>query len=592
MLCVQRSLPHVPVASWVFVLAFATSTGCTTAPAVVNPAEPSPEVVSPCESHLAAQGHLCADVAWLGDDRLSVSLTVAPRKFDGTPDNGVSLRFREKYFGTDYVARHIAMKDGGWPEQLPMSERVHLTYEVTLSDELHPEFGRGGISLRVPGGWNLRGRTFIPDVWVGDEVVQASVYLTFDPREKALLTAEGTTAHEFIIDSTLLDNTTFAVGEWTIRKRDRTDGVRIVAATGSPEDAGQLDAYLELTDTALLSVETHLGRFPHQNLLALHHRLPNDSWGEYRARSFIQTGATIPGDLLDEPTGVLIHELVHIWLPGQIAVHDIWIREGLTEYTTVLILNELLRANALDLGRVAARAYDAYTQDIGNNTLLSVPRDRLAYDAGIVAGYCIDTHLTVEGAPSLIVHLRELLDRSREEVTSVDLVNHLRKRAPQTASYVEQLLVTTGPVDLAPCLERAGLRRVAVGRRVPTPRTTAVKILGVLGLGHSSKRQGFTVSATAEDSVFHIGDHIQSISGESVSTLDDVAGVIATREGETLEVVLLRDRKPLTLTLKVPALTREETEQRKIFQVVPAKNLETYDPTNLNPNVSGNPTTP
>lgn len=78
-----------------------------------------------------------------------------------------------------------------------------------------------------------------------------------------------------------------------------------------------------------------------------------------------------------------------------------------------------------------------------------------------------------------------------------------------------------------------------------------------LQIQETENSNGVTVLKVTPDSYadkagIKVGDLITSINGNTIKSVDDVTGKITGKEGEEYKLNLIRDKKPMTVTIKVP----------------------------------------
>ncbi len=485
----------------------------------------------------------------------------------------VSLRFRASTFGDDYTERFIDVPGrAGWPESLgAVRTATELHYRVSLDSLGRGGRGRAGASWRRPGGWHLTGRSFLPDVWVDGAPVDVPALLVLDPDGAPLFTSAGPEQRQLEAASLIrLADEAYEVGPMELTRRE-VDGT--VLWLGSTAEGGDLEAAADVLARALALLQGALGEPSTESILVTLHpgALDEPDWGERLGSSLVHVSpGGLPQDALYGLT-VSIHELVHLWLPGSHHVPDAWLAEGVTDYVAVRIAATLTGASPEGVARVVLRAYAAYQAGAQDRTLRHPhPTDaRWIYDAGLVAGYCLDARLAADGG-SLFAALRETLARDDETIDTEALLEELGPVAPDAASYLAALVEARGAFDVETCLSRDGLSAEEVALDAWTDRTLAVEVLGARGLSAMSKVQAFVVEAVVEGSPLAPGDVVTAVEGHPVATLDDVAYALRdARVGETIAIHLRRRGEPREIARLIPPLTDDARAPRAYLRLTP-----------------------
>lgn len=529
---------------------------------------PTPSA-GPCDAFIDGGGAICAEVTWLGGGAVDVRLVLDPRRAPGAPEP-FTLRFREAYVGADHLADRVRVDPAHpWPAG-PVSARATVRYRVTLpADRRHDRYGVGGISFTAPGGWQLVGRDLIPDVWRGDAPAMAPSRLYLESARPGETPVTPAGPGPLDSDSAIeLADRTFAVGRFATRA-GRWSERPVTVATAA--DAAPLDGYLARVIDGLGAIEQRLGPYPGARVLVMHHALDAGDWGTSYVETAVQSSPRIPTTAHDRFTGVLVHELVHLWWPGRRAIPDRWMAEGLTDYVTLQVMAAATDASPRRVARLVERAHRAYAAGAEGRTVADGGRDRWSYDAGIVVGYCLDGVLAEAGAAPVSRAMAALIaDADAGPITADRLRAALAAAAPAAGEALDRLISTRGPIDLAPCLARGGFARALVEAPMPTPRAVAVDTLRVLGLTAGAKVDAFRVEKTAPGASLAAGDVITTVAGEPVADLDDVALALrALAPGDDFEVIGLRDGHPLSVALTLPTLPDDQRPVRRLTRVVP-----------------------
>lgn len=460
----------------------------------------------------------------------------------------VSLRFRERYFGEDYPSRFVEVPGrDGWPRTLgPVRVPTELHYRVSLDlyERGEPRHGRGGLSWRRPGGWHLTGKSFLPDVWVDGEPVEVPAILVLDPGEEPLFTSAGAEERHFDAESLIrLADEAYEVGEMQLTRREARGTTLWIGSTHERE--GSLEAAADVIAEAFELLGDQLGAPSTESVLFTLHPVGEEepAWGERLGSTLVQLSpGGLPEDMRYGLT-VSVHEVTHLWLPGTHHVEEEWLAEGVTDYLAVLVANALVGADERAPARVALRAHADYAAGAGQRTLREPhPGDaRWVYDAGLVAGFCLDAYLR-ESQSSLFALLRTTLGRDEEDLGTESLLEDLGALSPDAASYLAALVETRGAFAIDECLERRGLSRNEHEILAWSDRTLAVDVLRIRGLRTLSKLEGFVVEQVPEGSAFEPGDVVLRVADHPVATLDDVAWALRDVERGDRFVVDLRRR--------------------------------------------------
>ncbi|MGE3634347.1 MAG: hypothetical protein AB7P00_30885, partial [Sandaracinaceae bacterium] len=289
-----------------------------------------------------------------------------------------------------------------------------------------------------------------------------------------------------------------------------------------------------------------------------------ERWGERLGSSLVEAAPIDgPSDRLYAMT-VSVHETLHLWLPGVHHVREEWLEEGITDYLTVLVSNSLAGAPDEDLVRVVLRVYDAYVAGAGQRSLRdSNPTDpRWVYDAGLVAGFCLDGYLRANGS-SLYALLRTTLGRSEVDLGTDQLLEDLAALSPEGASYLAALVEARGALEIGACLEHRGFALETTEAELFSARVVAVDVLGLTSLYSLDKLEGFVVGEVRGGSAFQPGDVVLRVAGASVATVDDTAYAIRDLEpGARFDVELRRRDAPMRIELTLDVPDDAERERR------------------------------
>ncbi|HJL16903.1 MAG TPA: hypothetical protein RMH99_14660 [Sandaracinaceae bacterium LLY-WYZ-13_1] len=470
----------------------------------------------------------------------------------------VQLRFRERCFGERYAEDFVEpLSHDAWPATLGAARAtVELRYRVRLdSREGGAPGARGGLSWRRPGGWHLTGQSFLPDVWVDGEAVEVPATLLLETGDRPLWTAAGRDTRLFDAESlTRLADEAYEVGPLTTTRREAGDTTLLI---GTSEEAGEarLEALADVVARAFEILDDVLGPPQADAILYAYHPIEGDErWAERLGASLVQVGPGLPADPLYGQGAVTLRELAHLWNPGRHVLVEDWLEEGVTDYLAVKVAATLSGATARQTARVILRRHRAYAANADGRTAGEPSPGDAPWptDGGLVAAYCLDTHLQRAGG-SLEVALRSVLGRGEETLDAEDLLEELAAIAPTSASYLAALLSTRDAFAIDDCLERAGWSLREVTFDGASDHSLAVDVLGAPALRSHAHTQSMEVETAADGSALETGDVLRRVHGHPVAELLDVAWALRdVPPGEPFEVELRRAGEARAVELTLP----------------------------------------
>ncbi len=593
-----------PMRSTLIVLSLCLA-GCASAPRARRPGTlsarerpmPASSTHAGCELSSTDEPRACA-IAVLDSTAgvMDVALRIDPRALP-EKRRRVTLAFRQRSFGPRYAEDFVqviesfgagsecrrsdssvrcaalaARAGASWPMQLnAVREPVEIRYRVALDEyeRARPRQGRTGVSWRRPGGWHLTGKSFLPDIYVDGERVDVPATLRLEVGSVPLWTAAGGDRRLFDAPSLgRLADEAYEVGAVFATRRDAGQTDLFIVQSAEQDDAA-LEATADVLARAIAALTARLGPPPTNGVLFAFHRVEEPAWSERLGSSLVHVGAEgLPRDPLYS-LAPMMRELGRLWNPGSHTISEDWLAEGVTDYLAVQTAAELTSAPPIATARVVLRSHARYARGAREQTLRNAANGgRWAYDAGLVAGFCLDAHLH-ESRSSLGAVLRTTLSRDEDRIGVETLLEDLAAIAPSSASYLEALLATQGSFGIEDCLERFGFSTRDVPFEGFSDRTLSSEVLGVLALGPFTHSQSFLVQDVVEGSLFERGDVVTSIEGHRVADLDDVAWALRSLSpGDRYRVSIRRRGVSETLQLAFPALDASRREARRYVELV------------------------
>jgi hypothetical protein len=334
---------------------------------------------------------------------------------------------------------------------------VSIQYRVALDPALHGSAERARErSFRHARGWHLKGYQILPeipldapaliyfDVEHGDEVLAALA-------PEAVLHAASRAFRAW--NALELARSSYEIGRLE-KTCARVDGINACVASSVAAGERELGAMMDLTAYTLRAASARLGELGDRYILVSHHsRGGDDAFGVTIGSSVTVLSPEPPGYAADGPGFVLVHELVHLWLPGARSIRPLWLREGLTEYLAYQIVAEVTGAGDVALVGWVNDAYRRYSAVLQDSTIAETS-DEVVYPAGVVAGFCLDRELNARGS-SISEVIRALLDLADDHpttsITEDWFFSELSRVSPKVAGYFK-LLLSDRKINFARCL--------------------------------------------------------------------------------------------------------------------------------------------
>lgn len=531
---------------------------CVRAAALLEDPAPAP-VAAP--AHDSAPGPITI-AARLDAGALHVTLRL-PRAALPAGAKRVEWVFMREEFGArpggyaDFAARITPSGDAPWEPAFDLGDAdFELRYRVDLRHhEADPKHGLDAVPRPTGGGWQLVGRAFVPLLKVDGVLLDLPAELALD------LPADWARVDTLPAAPRLRDlaDAVYYLGRFA---RDElvhgAVAVQLVSSDMSPEARAGLRRLVERT---LDAGEALLGPLPPGRRLLVYDRRERGFDGGVIGEAVTVLSSTPALDRAISPEGaIVVHELVHLWIGASAP----WFSEGFTRYFQTRIQARLDDDPDLDATRRLVRRHDAYARAVGTRPLAGLDDD-LAYDGGASLAYCLDTDLRTRGR-DLESLFRAARERAREAdrafPTDLDLAAALDLADPTAAAALRQQLAAPGPIDLQPCLQRAGYRsqrRQYVGY---SARAIALDILKAPS--YSAQRAEFY--QVRDGSIFRPGDILRAIDGRPVELVGDIDPLLA-RARRRVDVDVLRDGAPVRLRLDIPRVPAKERETHATLEV-------------------------
>ena len=496
-----------------------------------------------------------------GAATLAVKLTM-PLGFIDFEYRQLEVRFRKEKFrkGGDGYARFVdVLREGGKrgafvsTVAVPSDKVLRLQYRVRLEHHrADPVVGLDEVPHPTTGGWFLNGRAFLPSVHV----------VLPDGKEKevdmeAALSLKVPAGHD------LVSSVATGSGPWTapslgeLRNALYYSGKFNRAAAGSGDvrvdlvssDFGevQLGILGAMTGFTLKAGTRLLGPLPKERLLIIYDR------DAERAGGVVGKGISLlhdqsPSPEMSSPMGiVIVHELMHLWNRGDAW----WLNEGLTRYLELVFSLRLDRATPEEATRRLLELNEKYRASAPKQSVEKAT-ELEAYSAGALYCFCLDVELRRAGRSLFEVHRRARKAAGSGRVLSVaGFFDAMKALAPEVAEGAKKQMSAPGPIDLAPCLRRAGFRIQRKPARLLSAKALAVDVMKIRGHDLRTSK----VLRTFDDSELESGDRITHVNGKLVSSFTDINHVVSKLgPGSAVNLTLLRANKKVALALKMPRL--------------------------------------
>ncbi|MEZ4227274.1 MAG: hypothetical protein R3B13_40430 [Polyangiaceae bacterium] len=525
-----------------------------------------------------------------GKWELDVQLRM-PLAFVTQPYRALRVRFRDEAFrkGPSGYARFVdllpetsAPRSGGttlrtaaagsaprpWQEELepPQSKVLELHYRVRLEHHLaDPVVGLDEVPHPTKGGYFLNGRAFVPTVHIvtadGSEKeldMDAALSLRV-PAGQRLVASVGTGSGPWATPSLgELRNALYYSGKFqsTRVQRDAVE-TEIVSADF---DARALAGLSTLVARTLELGTRHLGPLSPQRLLIVYDQ-DAERGGGVVGKGISLMYSEPPDGSAGSPMGiVVVHELMHLWNRGDVW----WLNEGLTRYFELVMS---LRLDGVASGEASARLIELNDRYRSAAPKASVDKAEgtEAYAAGALYAFCLDAELRRQGSDFFRLHrrMRELAGNGKA-LTATNFDAAVQQIAPALLPKARAQRAAKGPVELEPCLSRAGFSVKKSSQRRLTAAALATRVFGITG--HDLNMA--VVMRVPDGSPFHPGDRVLSVNGRSVRNFDEIGRVVsALSPGAPIAVAVQGSDGTREVPLRMPRLSPEAWTQHPVVAV-------------------------
>jgi predicted metalloprotease with PDZ domain len=332
--------------------------------------------------------------------------------------------------------------------------------------------------------------------------------------------------------------------------------------------ATELETLRALTTLSLRVSHGWLGPLPEKRVLIVYDRSAERAGGVVgQGISLLYDAA--PSSVASSPMGiVVVHELMHLYNRADAW----WLNEGLTRYLELAMTLRLDRASVDEATRRLLELNDKYRAS-GASRSVAAATDLEAYSAGALYCFCLDADLRKRGATLAAVHRRAREHAGEAALTEAGFFEAMTALAPKAVAPARRLLQAKGPLDLAPCLEKAGYQVQRRMARQLTAKALAVDVLNILG--HDLDRA--QVMRVPADSRFQSGDVITSVGGTPVRNFDQIRRLVSSQPaGARVAIALRRGDQDLSekVTLKpLPASAYAVHESLKVTRTPATSSL-------------------
>lgn len=394
---------------------------------------------------------VCARVYVTNDDIATVALEIPSKLLDGR--DSIDLRFPEAMLGPSFLSS-VTLADGTpWPNVFPVPRSgLSIRYEVKLDRMLGvpAELVREW-SFHHPRGWHLKGYQIIPEIRVD---APAIVHFDVSNGEEVLAPLPSLAPGRFHAKHALeLARSSYELGDAN-RVCGKIDAVKVCVASSVSDESEELSALMDLTASALRAGTARLGKLDERYVLVSHHaRGKGSAYGITIGSAVTLFSPEAPSRAIDQTGFVLIHELLHLWLPGSRSIRPLWLREGLTEYMAYQTVADMTGVPDSAFAGWVSEAYRRY-RTARYDIVIADTADELVYPAGVVAGFCLDRELGAQGSSTSEI-IRALLagaeDRSTTAVTEDWFLAELSRVSPKAAGYFK-LLISERRFNFSNCM--------------------------------------------------------------------------------------------------------------------------------------------
>ncbi|MBX3131430.1 MAG: PDZ domain-containing protein [Polyangiaceae bacterium] len=508
------------------------------------------------------------------DVELTLPLHWVPHGFES-----LQVRFRDEAFrkGPSGYARFVdRIHDDGsyraWtPEfERPSSGSLRVRYRVRLDHhEYDPVVGLDEVPHPTARGWFVNGRAILPTVHVvtaGDRQREIDLAATLrlslpEGWSSASSVAAGAGPSWQASSLAELRHALYYTGRF-LERRVQVGGTTLDLVT-QDFTAEQLAPLERLTTRTLERASVLLGALPAERLLLVVDR------GAERAGGVVGKGISLlydrePDDRASSPMGVVVvHELIHLWNRADAW----WLNEGVTRYFEQVLAARLDGVGAREAGQ---RLADLATRYGAVHTRASVAEatESEAYAAGALWAFCVDAELRAASSSLFAVHraAREAAGSGRA-LSSEGFLRALQQASPEVYRYAAQLLAAPGPIDVTPCLKRAGYGVRVREVQSFTAEALALQVLGISGHDVDSA----TVLRVQPASPLRAGDEILRVGRAPVRSMDEVSEALASlRPGTRALLSVRRGAGEERVGVVVPDLPADKRLRRKRWVVTSA----------------------
>jgi hypothetical protein len=409
------------------------------------------QMSSACATSVCAHVSLKSDVA-------SISLGI-PKALLSNRDS-IELRFPEAVLGETFLRSVQKTAGEPWPTVFSVNGNgLYVDYQVKLGSRfgVPPERLRE-LSFQHPRGWHLKGYELLPEINLD---APGLIQFAVEPGEDVLAPLPSIAPNQFKATRALeLSRSSYELGRLH-RLCAKLDAIKTCVASSELRDERELSAMMELTARALQSSARRLGKLEERHLLISHHAHKyGGAYGITIGSSVTILALRAPQELRKDSSPspsqfLLVHELLHLWMPGSRSIRPLWLREGLTQYLAYQTMAEMTGLPAHEYAfwiNEAYRRYRAARYDV----VIADTDDELVYPAGVVAGFCLDRELGPQGSSTSEV-IRSVLesaeDRSSTQVTEDWFLAELSRVSPRAAGYFK-LLISERRFNFSNCMQQ------------------------------------------------------------------------------------------------------------------------------------------
>jgi hypothetical protein len=361
-------------------------------------------------------------------------------------------------------------QDGAeWTGRLPARDGwVRARWDVRLDHHLAgPVLGLDDVPHPTSGGWLLPGRALFPRFirLFDGRSIEAETELTIEAEGDVIGSPPRRDRVFFAGSIEPIADALYVTG--TFRRAEvAVGGARVTLVTSDFDDAA-LATMADLVTRTLELGARELGPLPPVELFIVHDHIPEGMDGSVTGRRAISVlSATGPTGRARGDDGIVtVHELAHVWNRSD----TWWINEGFARWYE-LRLSLLLDSVSVEGSREALAALIGRYREGADGHTIEASEGPWGYQAGAMIALCAETRLRAAGTTLAAVHraAREASPQTTDSTLTRDaFLRALGEASPEAREETERLLAHEGPIDLEPCLARAGLRLTREGRVVP-----------------------------------------------------------------------------------------------------------------------------